>query len=145
MDAHSLFSSIDLTIANLVGGALLVVLSFLANGQLNRMADRRAAKIRFVEEQLKSLYGPLYAISRSNETVYRQFNTEHADIVANVLGDDLSSDHEQSLSVWNASVFQPSNLGMRGIIERNAHLFTTATMPESFFSLVMLSSARRPF
>lgn len=130
IDFNSLLSEIDFSTANLVGAALLLILSYLANGQLNRSADRRKAKVRFVEEQLKSLYGPLYAISVSNEGIYQRFYEENPDLVKRVLASEpLTSTEEVVRQTWNAAVFQPSNRRMRSIIEQNAHLFTTETMP----------------
>lgn len=132
MDFYSLFSSIDLSTLNLFGGALLVVLSFLANGQLNRTADRRSAKIRFVEDKLKSLYGPLYAITQSNQTIYEGFKSGNVAPGDNALSNSgMNPSDELVRTVWNSSVFQPSNLRMRDVIENNAHLFSTTTMPKS--------------
>ena len=132
MDFVALFEGFDLPSTNLLGGAILVLLSFLANGQLNRMADRRAARIRFVEDQLKSLYGPLYAITESNQAIYEKFSVGNAELVGNVVGGkQLTGAHAQASDVWSTSVFQPSNRRMREIIETNAHLFTSETMPQT--------------
>lgn len=137
MDFNSLFTSIDLSTVNLVGGALLIVLSFLANGQLNRTANRRSAKTRFVEEQLKSLYGPLYAITQSNQTIYERFQSVNVDLVNNsLMNSEMSTSDELVRSVWNSSVFQPSNLRMRDVVEKNAHLFTATTMPKPVLSFL---------
>jgi len=132
MDLNSLFSSIDLSTVNIVGGAALVVGSFLANGQLNRMAARREAKIRFVESQLEDLYGPLYAITQSNGAIYEKFRQSDPELVGAILeGGEIDAEGGAKRELWNASVFQPSNLRMRDVIENNAHLFAAETMPAS--------------
>ena len=114
-----------------VGAAALAILSFLLNGQLNRMADRRVAKIRFVESQLKDLYGPLYAITKSNEAICEKFKADNHELVGKVEnGDQLSDSDIQTRNAWNLAVFQPSNIRMRDVIELNAHLFAAETIPD---------------
>lgn len=132
MDLNSLFSTIDLTSVNLLGGIALVVLSFLANGQLNRMAARREAKIRFVESQLKDLYGPLYAITQSNGAIYEKFKESDPELVEAISeGGEIGAEGGAKRELWNSNVFQPSNLRMRDVIENNAHLFAAETMPDA--------------
>jgi len=132
MDFDALLRGLDLPGTNVLGGAILILLSFLANGQLNRMADRRTSKIRFVEDQLKSLYGPLYAITESNQAIYDKFSTGNAELIGGVAtGRRLTDEESQAQDVWNSSVFQPSNRRMREIIETNAHLFTSKTIPQT--------------
>lgn len=114
-----------------VGAAALAVLSFLLNGLLNRKAARRAASLQFIQDQLKYLYGPLYAITQSNDAIYREFKSQHQELVAKVLADtELTQEENQIRETWNQSVFQPSNLRMRRVIENNAHLFASETMPK---------------
>ena len=132
MDFATIFGGFDLPNTTVLGGSILILLSFLANGQLNRMADRRTARIRFVEDQLRSLYGPLYAITESNQAIYDKFSTGNAELVGGVAtGRRLTDEESQARDVWNSSVFQPSNRRMREIIEANAHLFTSKTIPQT--------------
>lgn len=131
MNWTNFLSSFDMPSLNLLGAVALAILSFLLNGQLNRMADRRVAKIRFVESQLKDLYGPLYAITKSNEEIYERFKAENLALVGRIAeGAPLSDSDIQMRNNWNQSVFQPSNLRMRDVIERNAHLFAAETIPD---------------
>jgi hypothetical protein len=56
------------------GGVLAAVvaalITYMFNAHLDRQAQRRAARLQFVQDQLRLLYGPLYAITRANETIY---------------------------------------------------------------------------
>lgn len=49
---------------------LAALITYVFNAHLDRQALRWAARLQFVQDQLRLLYGPLYAITRANETIY---------------------------------------------------------------------------
>ncbi|MGJ3232183.1 MAG: hypothetical protein ACFE0P_10320 [Oceanicaulis sp.] len=110
---------------------LLALLTYSLNERARRNAQRDEARLRFLEAQLRDLYGPLYAITKANELVYRKFREHNPDVIHEIVSTgSATGEAAETWRRWNANVFQPANLRMRDIIERNAHLFTSAQMPE---------------
>lgn len=115
-----LFENGGLSAGGVLAAVVAALITYMFNAHLDRQAQRRAARLQFVQDQLRLLYGPLYAITRANETIYAM----RAGSGSFQPGDNPGN------AAWTAAVFQPSNLRMRETIELNAHLFETATLPD---------------
>lgn len=109
----------------------LALFTYSLNERARRNAQRDEARLRFLEAQLRDLYGPLYAITKANEMVYQKFREHNPDVIHEIVSTgSATGEAAETWRRWNANVFQPANLRMRDIIERNAHLFTSAQMPD---------------
>lgn len=115
----------------------LAILTYSLNERARRHAQRDEARLRFLEAQLRDLYGPLYAITKANQLVYKKFVEHYPYIIQKIISTGTIDGEEAKIWIrWNANVFQPANLRVRDIIERNAHLFTSAQMPEHIVSFL---------
>jgi hypothetical protein len=65
-----LFENDGLSAGGVLAAVVAALITYVFNAHLDRLARRRAARLQFVQDQLRLLYGPLYAITRANETIY---------------------------------------------------------------------------
>ena len=54
----------------MLAAVVAALITYVFNAHLDRQAQRRAARLQFVQDQLRLLYGPLHAITRANEPIY---------------------------------------------------------------------------
>ena len=98
-----LFENGGLSAGGVLAAVVAALITYVFNAHLDRLAQRRAARLQFVQDQLRLLYGPLYAITRANETIYA---------LRAGSGSFQPGDHPGN-AAWTAAVCQPSNLRMR--------------------------------
>lgn len=109
---------------------LLAAISFVVRNVQSERARVLASREAFLSDQLRLLYGPLYAMSKANDAAYHAFRSTfaHAGLVYDPIA-DLSAEERGTWMLWTKTVFQPANLRMRDVIERNAHLFSDVQLP----------------
>jgi type II secretory pathway pseudopilin PulG len=66
-----LFENGGLSAGGVLTAVVAALITYVFNAHIDRQAQRRAARLQFVQDQLRLLYGPLYAITRANETISR--------------------------------------------------------------------------
>ena len=121
----------------LASAVAVAILSQILSGIRNRSRRRRDAELTFVESQMRDLYGPLYALSHSNQHTYEKFKTANEEVIhALASGVTLSGEAAKTWKLWTDNVFQPGNRKMMDVILRGAHLFRTAEMPEIVLQFV---------
>ena len=59
-----LFEDGGLSAGGVLAAVVAALITYVFNAHLDRQAQRRAARLQFVQDQLRLLYGPLYAMMR---------------------------------------------------------------------------------
>jgi len=106
------------------------VIAFMAKGAYDLWVAQRKERLERVNQQLKLLYGPLYALNQSSHHAWVAFRT----VVRP--GDSFfgskPSPTPQELEAWRLwmnTVFRPNHEEMLTIITRNADLLIEADLP----------------
>ena len=110
---------------------MVAVLAFVLNQWGQARGERRQARLERVNAQLRNLYGPLKALTDSNEAVWRAMR-------ASYLPDERIrrsgvASNEQDRREWNGwltHALMPTNRQMRNLIVQNAHLLIEQELPE---------------
>lgn len=114
---------------------LLAFLGYLVNHLSAKSRHRQEARLAFLSAQLEKLYGPLYALMKSNTASYAVFRSTFRP-GRPVMEDPLSPEEWSIWRTWAEHVFVPSNLRIQDVIEKNAHLVIGGRMPEEFTSVL---------
>lgn len=124
---------------------LVIALLTLAGGYLNSVRlEQKKARLAFVSEQLKSLYGPLYSLSQASMAAWTAFRTHHRP--TGVFFDPANPPSPTELEEWRRwmkLVFTPMNERMVGAIVGHADLIAEPRMPASFLALIAHVEAYR--
>ena len=111
---------------------IVAVLVFLLNRQNQYQFERRQALLARVNAQLRELYGPLHALVRVNELVWKFLRD---DSVLPPSGERVDAGRlgERELGAWKAWLshsLMPANVRMRDLILGHADLIIEAEMPD---------------
>jgi hypothetical protein len=99
------------------------VAGFLAKGVYDLVAARRNDRLDRVNQQLKLLYGPLYALDRSGAIAWAAFRTKVRPKGSFFRDGDPPSEEElKAWRAWVITVFKPQHDEMSAILTRNADL-----------------------
>jgi hypothetical protein len=102
----------------------------------NIEVERRKAELNFVSEQIKSLYGPLFALGQASSAAFRSFCKRYADgRQLDILIFNASTNRTEGTRLWRlwmGNVIMPINTKMEDIITSNSHLISGSAMPQSF-------------
>jgi hypothetical protein len=111
---------------------VVAVLVFLLNRSSQKDFNRREALLSRVNAQLRDLYGPLHALVRSNEIVWKSLK-DNSIIPSHGERVNISRLGEDDLKAWAAWLnhsLMPYNLKMRDLILGHADLIIETDMPD---------------
>lgn len=108
------------------------VVGFLANALHERHVARRNAQLERVNRQLSELYGPLFALHRSNQLAWDAFRRDVRPGKA-FFGSDPPPTEEELTAWrhWMKEVFQPANAEMLNAVVHHADLLIELEFPPS--------------
>jgi len=110
---------------------IVAVLVFLLNRQHQYQFERRQALLARVNAQVRELYGPLHALVRVNELVWKSLRDKSV-IPASDERTDAGRLGKRELGAWKAWLshsLMPANVKMRDLILQHADLIIEAEMP----------------
>jgi len=107
-----------------------------------KLAQRRDRLDR-INQQLKFLYGPLYATDQAARTAWLGFRSKYRPEKESYWrsAPPPTEDEAEAWRLWITQVFMPLNLRLEKIIVENADLLIEEEMPESLLLLVAHVSA----
>ncbi len=114
----------------IAGSVLLAVVGYILKYYLGDLRmEKYRARYNFVSDQLKLLYGPLYAMVEANTAAWEAYKKSSRPDAAKTF--DRYTDHEKEIwQMWAEHVFIPSNKRMGEVIEQHAHLLNEPEMPD---------------
>jgi hypothetical protein len=108
------------------------VIGFLAKSIYDLWAATRKDKLDRLNQQLKLLYGPLYALSQANQLAWEAFRSRVKPGGPFFGGESPPSPEELSQwRYWMSTVFRPINEEMFSLITKNADLLIEDDLPKS--------------
>lgn len=118
-------------------GILSAIIGFVAKHNSDRRLSSYEARLSFVRDQLKELYGPLFLLSESNDKVWGEFRQQfRSGREMFDAANPLSVAEKAEYVRWLEVAFVPCNEKMRRTIERSAHLFIDGSAPSSVLDLL---------
>ena len=116
---------------------LLIAILSIAGAYWNgTRLEARKAKIAFVNEQIKSLYGPLFSLNGASLAAWKSFRSECRPSGAFFSATNPPTEPElREWIIWMKTVFQPMNEKISRTIVDNAHLIDGDT-PSSFLDFI---------
>jgi hypothetical protein len=98
-------------VAGLISSVLLALVGYLWTFYSTRITQRREAQLKRLDEQLRILYGPLYALSGASEAAWNSFMAKFAPEAGVFIKPDRPPTEEE-LSIWRSwitTVILPMN------------------------------------
>lgn len=135
----------DKTIITLVV-TVFIALSGFVGKYLNDVAiAKRKDRLERINQQLKNLYGPLYAIRKASAIAWREFRSicrpgKH--FFTSI--PEPNNEELEAWRLWMSEVFMPLNLKMEKTIVENSDLIIEEEMPSCFMSLCAHVAAYKP-
>jgi len=119
-------------ITNTVAFAILSgVVGFLAKSLYDLWATRRKERLDRVNQQLKLLYGPLFALNRAGGLAWDAFRTRTRPGGSFFGADPPPTEADlQAWRLWMLTVFHPIHEEMLSIVTKNADLLIESELPE---------------
>jgi hypothetical protein len=109
----------------------------------NTLENMRDTKLKFVNQQIEKLYGPMYALTQADNAAWVEFCEKIVPRCSNKnAGYYFPNGYaptERDIRLWRLwmnTVFQPFNLKMEAIIMANGQLAVGLEFPEPFWRLV---------
>jgi len=98
---------------------------------------RRRDQLERTNQQLRLVYGPLYAIDRAQTEAWLAFRSLHRPRKKSYWKSEPPPTEADAVAwrLWMTEVFMPMNLRMEGIIVENADLFEEETMADCLLAL----------
>ena len=106
------------------------IVGFIAKGVYDLWSARRRDKLERVNQQLKLLYGPLYALNQSSNLAWVAFRSRTRP--GGSFFRKTPPPNEEELEAWRRwmlTVFQPVHDEMLSIISKNADLLIESDLP----------------
>lgn len=122
---------------------IVAVLVFLLNRQSQYQFERRQALLTRVNAQLRELYGPLHALVRVNELVWKSLRDSSV-LPASDDRTDAGQLGKRELDTWKAWLnhsLMPANMRMRDLILEHADLIIEAETPDPLLAFCAHVSA----
>ena len=108
------------------------VTGFLAKGIYDLWAARRNDRLERVNQQLRLLYGPLYALNQASGLVWTAFRSRTRPGGPFFGADPPPTEKElEAWRLWMRTVFQPIHEEMLSTITRNADLLIERDLPQA--------------
>lgn len=109
----------------------VAVMVFVLNQWGQARGERRQARLERVNAQLRDLYGPLKALTDSNEAVWEAMRDSHLPAVgARRSAGALPDLDDRDWTDWLTYALMPANRQMRDVIVGNAHLLIEPELPD---------------
>lgn len=107
------------------------IIGFLAKGIYDLWAARRKDRLDRVNQQLKLLYGPLYALNQASNLAWSAFRSKTRP-GGSFFGElpPPSNEELQAWRLWMETVFQPLHDEMMLAITKNADLLIEQNLPQ---------------
>ena len=122
---NSMQGAVTLTIILAFAGYLITFLT-------SRVSDRRAARLRLVDQRLNDFYGPLYVATVAGNIAYKSLLQKQGKTQCHPIRDeDL-----KEWALWMTTIFMPLNDVREKIIIENAHLIVEEQMPQCLLDFV---------
>lgn len=125
----------------LIASVLIAGSGYLATHVNDALAQRRGARLQFVNEQLTSFYGPLYVVSVVGRTAYEALVQKLGRQNDPNLDESLSETEFSEWRLWTTQVFMPMNEWCEQLLLRNAHLVRESQMPACILQFITHVSA----
>jgi hypothetical protein len=107
------------------------IVGFIAKGVYDLWSGRRKDKLERVNQQLKLLYGPLYALNQASSLAWAAFRSRTRPGGSFFGANPPPSEEElEAWRRWMLTVFQPIHDEMLSIITRNADLLIESDFPK---------------
>jgi hypothetical protein len=109
------------------------VVAFVAKGAYELWAARRKDRLERVNQQLKLLYGPLYALNEASEVAWKEFRRKTRPGMR--FFKDLPKPNDEELKAWRRwmlTVIKPIHDAMFSTITKNADLLLSDDLPVPF-------------
>jgi hypothetical protein len=132
-------------VAGLVGSVLLALIGYLSTYYSTRITQRREAQLKRLDEQLRMLYGPLYALSAASEAAWTSFMEKFAP-EAGVFIKPERPPTEEELSIWRSwitAVILPMNDEMEKLVLSHWDLVENEEIQPSLIQLVAHTTGYR--
>ena len=108
------------------------VIGFLAKGVYDLWAARRKDRLDRLNQQLKLLYGPLYALNQSGDLAWKAFRSRVRPTGSFFRTTPPPNKEElEAWRRWMLTVFHPIHDEMLSTITKNADLLIEADLPEA--------------
>lgn len=109
----------------------VAVMVFVLNQWGQARGERRQARLERVNAQLRDLYGPLKALTDSNEAVWEAMRDSQLPAVGDRrAGGALPDPEARGWTDWLTHALMPTNRQMRNVIVGNAHLLIEPELPD---------------
>jgi hypothetical protein len=129
-----------------LAGGLITILGSAINFYFARRKDietqQRESRIRYLQQQIEELYGPLWGLLEQSETIYEIASMKMTRGPDGFFRKDLTSDESKIYRFFNENYFLPINLQIVDIIRKKVHLLNEGVMPESFKDVIQNHAVR---
>ena len=124
--------------SGLIVTVVLAALGYLATYVNSVRLENRKSRLKFLNDQIQFLYGPLYSLSHASQQAWHSFRSRYRpEKKAYFDPADPATDVEiVAWRNWMIEVFMPLNLQMEKAIVENAHLIEGSKMPKPFLDLL---------
>jgi hypothetical protein len=148
--AHCDNKSCSLFIFSGITFGVVLVLALLAF-VFSALDQRRGDDLKYVNLQIEKLYGPLYALTQADNSVwvvFKQYYMKNCLVDTNVLtihkpetscfnpNHPPTADEVTTWRVWMREVFEPLNVKMENVILANPQLVIGNQLPRAFLDLI---------
>lgn len=135
----------DKTVITLIVTIVLAFVTLLAKYINDVIIAQRKDRLERVNQQLKNLYGPLYAINEASQVAWKEFRLIYRP-GKSFFGTQPPPNNEElkAWQLWMSEVFMPLNLKMEKIIVENGDLIIEKEMPEYFIKFCAHVAAYKP-
>lgn len=108
------------------------LIGFFLNLRESRIKHKRTERLNYINEQIKSLYGPLFLHVRAGYEIndYLEEKFERKSI------ENLSEAELKEWRLWANEVFIPLNTKQEELLLGNAHLLIENEVPKSIIQLI---------
>lgn len=114
------------------------VAAFVAKGVYELSLARRKDKLERVNQQLRLLYGPMFALVSVSTITWRAFVAQYCENSSFRAGDGITPQTPEAEKIWRhwmENVFMPLNAQMAQLVTQNADLLEEEQMPDCLLSL----------
>jgi hypothetical protein len=132
-------------VAGLISSVLLALVGYLWTFYSTRITKRREAQLKRLDEQLRILYGPLYALSGASEAAWNSFMAKFAPEAGVFIKPDRPPTEEE-LSIWRSwitTVILPMNEEMEKLVRSHWDLVENEEIQPSLIQLVAHTTGYR--
>ncbi|MBC8109537.1 MAG: hypothetical protein H7Y04_00600 [Verrucomicrobia bacterium] len=120
-----------------IAAALIAgIIGFFLNLRESKITHKRTERLNYINEQIKSLYGPLFLHVRAGYEIneYLEDKFERKPI------QDLTEIELEEWRVWANEVFIPLNMKQEELLLKNAHLLIENELPKCIVELITHTS-----